>query len=572
MKRLLPFLIGTLLLVLTACNETDEFISTLPYPMEQVSFSRNAQNLESLSEGDSIMFFAQGKLTANRQILTLTNGQWTSNTPLHWNGNGDSTFYTALHPVYEDGDYSAANIYTANGLEDILMAQDTLVGQQNIDLTFKHLFAQLVIRASSAIQEKLVELRLTVPYTVSNITDDGNVTTISQPYTTIRTKEENGIYSFLLPPMENSQLSLNIVMTDNKAYVHHFPINTYSSHIKYECKLRNNAGIRNAQDLIAFSQLINGRATTYAGKTLADFGEKIGNDSVFYLLNDIVLTPDSCKDLLPIGYTDKKGFKYIFDGDNYTISGLTVPDNSVNKTVNKSYCGLFGYISSEGTVRNLHITHAQTVDTPTYSYIGILAGQNYGNILHCSVDSSSIEANTSGTSEAQSFICGRNRGNIVNCFATNNSIKTGADNKVGTIAGDATGYILNCYAYKNTFTKQSTATIGGIAGMSKSDITLVIANCCASHNIDYNNFGAIIGQSLKATTIDHVFYNKGSLYEDNLNSSIDRYYQYTSNYQVNGKHISTYLNEWIDSIGATSYPTVKFKKWNTGTTSLPTFQ
>ncbi|MBP3669848.1 MAG: hypothetical protein J6J26_09870, partial [Bacteroides sp.] len=78
--------------------------------------------------------------------------------------------------------------------------------------------------------------------------------------------------------------------------------------------------------------------------------------------------------------------------------------------------------------------------------------------------------------------------------------------------------------------------------------------------------------SLKTTTIDHVFYNKGNLYEDNSSSNIDRHYKYNSSYYVNGKHISTYLNEWIDSIGATSYPDIEFKKWNTDSIVLPVFQ
>ena len=570
MKKIL-FLLGGIFPFMTACNDSSDY----PFPpasldIDQVVFSRSTSTKESLSNGDSILFNAKGALNVHNEILTYSDGQWDSKVPLQWSETSGSTTYTALYPFYKDLSYSSQNIYTENGLEDILIAQDTLSQKQEIDLSFKHLFARLVIHVNPSIHEKLTELRLTVPYTVTNISAEGELSMTTDSLTTVLLKNETGDYAFILPPMNDSRLTLNLITTGG-SYTHLLPAYTFKSHVQYECTIRSAVGIRTVEDLIAFSKLINGKS--YSGKTLSDFGEKVGNDTIFYLLNDISLTESDCKKMLPIGYYDKRGFKYIFEGNNHTISGFTVPDNSVNTTVKKQYSGLFGYISSEGTVRNLHITHAKTIDNPTYSYIGILAGQNYGNILHCSVDSSNIELTSANYIYAQAFICGRNRGNIVNCSATYNSIKTGANNKVGTIVGDATGYILNCYAYKNTFTKQSYASIGGIVGGAYNEKeTLVISNCCASHNISYTIFGAIIGKSLKATTIDHVFYNKGNLYEENSNSNIDRYYMYNSRYYVNGKHISTYLNEWIDSIGATSYPDIEFKKWNTDSIVLPVFQ
>lgn len=568
MKKIL-FLLGGIFPFMIACNDSSDY----PFPPEsldidQVIFSRSTPTKESLSNGDSILFNAKGALNVHNEILTYSDGQWDSKVPLQWSETSGNTTYTALYPLYKDLSYASQNIYTENGLEDILIAQDTLSQKQEIDLSFKHLFARLVIHVNPSIHEKLTELRLTVPYTVTNISAEGELSMTTDSLTTVLLKNETGDYAFILPPMNDSRLTLNLITTGG-SYTHLLPAYTFKSHVQYECTIRSAVGIRTVDDLIAFSKLINGKS--YSGKTLSDFGEKVGNDTIFYLLNDISLTESDCKKMLPIGYNSSYGFKYIFEGNNHTISGFTVPDNSVNTTVKKQYSGLFGYISSEGTVRNLHITHAKTIDNPTYSYIGILAGLNYGKIYHCSVDSSSIELSNAENIYVQAFICGRNRGNIVSCFATNSSIKTGNDTRVGAIAGDATGYILNCYAYKNTFTEQSDASIGGIVGSGGSK-SLVISNCCASHNTSYTNFGAIIGLSFKVTTIDHVFYNKGDLYYINSNSNIDRYYTYDSNYYVNGKHISTYLNEWIDSIGAASYPDIEFKKWSTDSIVLPVFQ
>ena len=568
MKKIL-FLLGGIFPFMTACNESSDY----PFPPESldidlVIFSRSTPTKESLSNGDSILFNAKGALNVHNEILTYSDGQWESKVPLQWSETSGNTTYTALYPLYKDLSYASQNIYTENGLEDILIAQDTLSQKQEIDLSFKHLFARLVIHVNPSIQEKLTELRLTAPYTVTNISTEGELSMTTDSLTTVLFKNETGDYAFILPPMNDSRLTVNLITTGGN-YTHLLPAYTFKSHVQYECTIRSAVGVRSVEDLIAFSKLINGES--YSGKTLSDFGEKVGNDTIFYLLNDISLTESDCKKMLPIGYNSSYGFKYIFEGNNHTISGFTVPDYSVNKTVDKKYNGLFGSISSEGTVRNLHITHAKTIENPTYSYIGILAAENNGYIFNCSVGNSSIELSSTTNTYVQAFICGNNKGCIANCFATNDSIKTEDDASVGTIAGYATGYILNCYAYRNTFTKKSTATIGGIVGSSGSK-SLVVSNCCASHNISYTNFGAIIGQSLKTTTIDHVFYNKGKLYENNSSSNIDRYYMYNSRYYVNGKHISTYLNEWIDSIGATSYPDIEFKKWNTDSIVLPVFQ
>ena len=571
MKKIL-FLLGGIFPFMTACNESSDY----PFPPEsldidQVVFSRSTSTKESLSNGDSILFNAKGALNVHNEILTYSDGQWDSKVPLQWSETSGSTTYTALYPFYKNLSYSSQNIYTENGLEDILIAQDTLSQKQEIDLSFKHLFARLVIHVNPSIQEKLTELRLTVPYTVTNISTEGELSMTTDSLTTVLLKNETGDYAFILPPMNDSRLTLNLITTGGN-YTHLLPAYTFKSHVQYECTIRSAVGIRTVDDLIAFSKLINGKS--YSGKTLSDFGEKVGNDTIFYLLNDISLTESDCKKMLPIGYNSSYGFKYIFEGNNHTISGLFVPDKANNTNVERKCCGLFGQITEDGEVRNLHLTNANCIESPTYSNIGVLAAMNYGLITNCSVkDSHILSSEYSGVLYAQAFICGQNFGYIVNCSVENNHIQSNKSCKIGTIAGEAYGHILNCYAYKNTFTKQSSASIGGIVGEAYNDKeTLVISNCCVSHNISYTNFGAIIGKSLKATTIDHVFYNKGDLYYINSNSNIDRYYTYDSNYYVNGKHISTYLNEWIDSIGAVSDPDIEFKKWNTDSIVLPVFQ
>lgn len=569
MKKIL-FLLGGIFPFMTACNESSDY----PFPPEsldidQVVFSRSTSTKESLSNGDSILFNAKGALNVHNEILTYSDGQWNSKVPLQWSETSGSTTYTALYPFYKGLSYSSQNIYTENGLEDILIAQDTLSQKQEIDLSFKHLFARLVIHVNPSIHEKLTELRLTVPYTVTNISTEGELSMTTDSLTTVLLKNETGDYAFILPPMNDSRLTLNLITTGG-SYTHLLPAYTFKSHVQYECTIRSAVGIRTVEDLIAFSKLINGKS--YSGKTLSDFGEKVGNDTIFYLLNDISLTESDCKKMLPIGYNEKWGFKYIFEGNNHTISGFTVPDQYNNKIIDKQFCGMFGQITIDGEVRNLHLTNANCIENPTYSTIGILAAKNYGLICNCSVKKSSISSSEhDGVFYGQAFICGQNYGYVVNCYVENNHVQSNENCEVGAIAGLAYGHILNCYAYNNTYDIVTSAFVGGIAGMSNTNYSLTLSNCCVYHTKAYKNFGSIIGITY-SDTISNVFYNNGAVYITSNSSKTTNRYKYNSSYYVNGKHISTYLNEWIDSIGATSYPDIEFKKWNTDSIVLPVFQ
>ena len=567
MKKLHLIPVGILLFSLTACYDESHLVTNpVSTSIHPVTFSRSIQTSESLSEGATVLFNAQGRLNADNHISTYTNGQWTFQGTLQWENGSVSTTYTALYPVYEDLSYSSENLYTDEGLEDILIARDTLANQENINLEFKHLFSLLNFQVSESINETIESLRLTVPYTVSALSKDGTVTLAEIPHTTIQSSNADGSYSFILPPMEDVQLTLDIITAEG-SHTHTLSTHTFESHMKYECKLRNNIGILTVEDLIAFSQLIND--IPYEGKTLDDFGEKKGEDSIFYLLADLELTEEDCNRLQTIGYLKELSFDHIFEGNNHTISNLTIPDQSTHSSMGSLYSGLFGYIGENGTIRNLHLSNATTVQSPTCQQPSILASQNHGQIIHCSVKDSKMYSGSNN--DSQGIICSNNKGYVVNCSVENCNIKVAESCKCGIIAGNAVGYILNCYAYNNTFTTTTSSYTGGIAGMSNINQPSVISNCCVYHTKTYSSFGAIIGNA-RAVTISNIFYNIGNVYYDSKSSTTTNCYKYDSNYLVDDTHLSSYLNDWIESTGATSYPDLEFKKWSTDTTALPTFQ
>lgn len=559
---------GVLLLSMSGCYDFNESLPAPISTINEVTFSRSTLNTESLPTGSTVSFHANGILDASNMLLTFSGDRWESSSPILWQGDTGTSTYTALYPVYNDYSYSSTNLYTDKGLEDILIAQDTLQGKQDISLTFKHLFSQLVIHVAPSLQQQIEEIQLTVPITIANIsTQTGKISTTATAHTTIRTKDDSGQYSFIIPPMNDCPLTLELV-TSKTTYRNQLPAHTFEGNKKYECKLRTSVGIQNAEDLIAFSTLINQKK--YSGsKTLDDFGEKVGNDTIFYLMNDIELTEDDCMKLLPIGYHASVGFKHIFEGNGHTISHLTVPDKSNNSSVQSLYSGLFGYITEKGCVKNLNITSSQSVEKPTCKQTSILSGVNNGYIINCSVSGSSITAGTSSTSLG--FICANNSGYIINCHTENSSLKTGSDIKAGGIAGNATGYILNCYAYNNTFTTKSGSYTGGIVGMSNINVPLTIENCCVYHAKTYSYFGAITG-NLRGATMDYIYYNNNQVYYSSSSSTVTHSYKYNNDYMIGSTPLSTYLNTWIDSIGSVQYPDITFRSWTTASNILPTFR
>lgn len=566
--KIKTLLTGVLLLCMLGCYDFNESLPAPISTINEVTFSRSALTTKSLPVGSTVLFHANGILETNNMLLTFSGDRWESSSPIVWKGNTGTTTYTALYPVYDDYSYSSINLYSDKGLEDILIAQDTLQGKQDINLKFKHLFSQLVIHVAPSLQQQIEEIQLTVPITIKDIsTQTGKFSTAATAYTTILSPNDSGKYSFIIPPMNDSPLTLGFV-TSKTTYIKQLPAHTFESNKKYECSLRTSVGIQNAEDLIAFSTLINQR--NYSGsKTLDDFGEKIGNDTIFYLMNDIELTEDDCMKLLPIGYHASFGFKHIFEGNGYTISNLTVPDKSNNSSVQSLYSGLFGYITEKGSVKNLNITSSQSVEKPTCKQTGILSGVNNGYIINCSVNGSSVTAGTNSTSLG--FICANNSGYIINCHTENSNLRTGSDIKAGGIAGNATGYILNCYAYNNTFTTKSGSYTGGIVGMSNINIPLTIANCCVYHTKTYSYFGAITG-NLRGATMDYIYYNNNQTYYSLSGSTVTHSYKYDNDYMIGNISLSTYLNTWVDSIGRIQYPDITFQNWTTESNILPTFQ
>ena len=71
-------------------------------------------------------------------------------------------------------------------------------------------------------------------------------------------------------------------------------------------------------------------------------------------------------------------FKGNYDGGRFFINGLEI-------NANGDYQGLFGYISTEGRVKNVNLECSITVTGSSSYYIGGIAGANNGIVENCSV-------------------------------------------------------------------------------------------------------------------------------------------------------------------------------------------
>lgn len=551
----------SLLALLCSCNETLELQFPLPSFKSQI-ISRNTGNA-SLPEGSTALFNITGDFHLTNQILTYTNNIWSSKEPIQWPVSTNNIYLTAIHPVLDE--YSSRTLYTDNKLTDILIAQDTLTTGNDLEINFKHLFSALTIRLNETIRKELHEISLTIPQTVSSLEpSNGKYTIETRSLTVCETHQESSEYQFILPPMENAVLKIVLHMTNGETYSHSLEPYTFLSGYNYICNIikeDQRPGIKTAADLIAFSLLINKQSYT-GEKTLADFGEEKDGKMTYRLLADINLTENDCKQFLPIGYYDTRAFQDIFDGEGHCIYHLTVPDKSTYSKVNLTFSGLFGNIGTNGSVRNLRLSQAKTVENSTCTRIGFIAALNEGTIINCHVEQSTANE---GVHEKTGFICGQlaTKGHIINCSSSNNVINSNKSSYVGGLVGYGYGYILNCYTDKNRYKLNANSRKAGeIIGYSPSNYHLTIANCYAYGSENQSSVYAL-ASSVKNASIDHFFYNQGTLYDTNNSSNVTKndVYKYDASFQANGILVTTWMNNWTKKEGTETYPDFTFRTW-----------
>ena len=190
-------------------------------------------------------------------------------------------------------------------------------------------------------------------------------------------------------------------------------------------------------------------------------GNADGNPAAYAeLMNDIDLS-SICNETNPWepignggGTSGGNTFEGYFDGQGHSVKNLYVTGNG--------NAGLFGYVSTEGTVKNLGVS-----GTSTSTSGGGVAAINFGSIENCS--SGVIVTATGSNNVYVGGVVDQNHGSVTNCYNTGNITVTGNNNGVyvgGVVAQNySSGRVTNCYNIGTiAVTDSGSSYVGGIVG------------------------------------------------------------------------------------------------------------
>lgn len=570
-----------LLCCLTACQNdiTDSYTGSIlqitgnTYPAFSHA-TRNQPEMTSFQQGEQIIFFCSGGVSANGIILTFDGKNWIPEIPLKWSGDGTANF-TAVYPAMtpgSEGIYDAASLYDKNGsLKDILFCQGNSKQGQNIHLNFSHRFSQLNIQATESVNKK-IENTVCITNPVSSFNPySGNITQqTSESHEENIKQNEKGLYSFIVPPSDDIQQDITITfhMKDNSLHTNTISGKTLKPGTAYGCNVTSQGdlpGIYTAEDFIAFSHLINGEE--YEGRTLDEFGETIDGKTTYYLRSDIEFTEEESEKVMTIGNGNlvyaENAFTETFDGLGYTLSNITLH----KKTNYTTDYGIFGAIGLTGIIKNLRLTNIIYTQNEKVGYVGLLAGLNDGQIYNCSLTNSSLNLNgQESTSEDFGGLIGynNNHGIVYNCQIDNVTLQAKEKNwSSAGICKSNYGCILNCSATNiNIKTLNSGAYI------------------CYNNNNEIENCYVYKSSEKKYHAICKTNHNKAKInycyYPDNFTSKpistnnslqqtdVQKYDSDTFTVGDDNEPLHERLNRWIDEVGSKEYPELEFLRWEKG--------
>ena len=451
MKPLVLFTYIVLTSLLLGCES--ETISPSTSNVVGTISTRVSNDITSLPTNSQALFHT----SSGTSIFTFDGNHWNGNQSIFSFSSTTPNVLTALYPAYNGEKPITENPYTNNELEDVLIAQSTYTNEQNIELTFKHLFSTLTIHLLSPLKESITRISLEVPM-IESLNADGSFS-LSGTHQILPELNTEGSYAFIIPPKDNCTLTLHLTIGEETTS--HPITHSFKSGYKYECNVKE-PGIYNAEDLIEFSICYN------KGGDLTAFG-KLQNDGkwLFQLWKDIDFSEINTNELQPIGYDTEKRFNDIFDGQGHKISNIHIKHSG-------SVTGIFGRVGQYGTVKNLHLINCSTpiiLSGTSSTGVGFITGTLSGIISNCSVTSGSsiVESAASTGGLVGAAYAGSN---IINCFVQNTNLKS--DGYVGGIVGSITeGNITNCYSASNTLTRVSSYS-GGFCGYAAS---CNITNC-----------------------------------------------------------------------------------------------
>jgi hypothetical protein len=208
--------------------------------------------------------------------------------------------------------------------------------------------------------------------------------------------------------------------------------------------------------------------------------------------------------LYPIG--DLGGFVGVFDGNGYVIRNA-----DVNRP-GSDYVGLFGYLATEGQIKNLEMEDVSVVGS---NNVGGLVGRNGGTITNCYLSGS-----VSG-SDGLGGLAGWNyEGAVTNCHSSGSVTGTGFG--VGGLLGYSYSATINdCYSnclvsgtsivgglvgenwngtISGCYSSSSVSGTGAVGGLVGYNCEAAIRNCCSTGSVkSTEGVGGLVGANSRGT-------------------------------------------------------------------------
>lgn len=350
----------------------------------------------------------------------------TSDAPLYWTNTTPNRTVSAWYPA-TDGTLDLGN--QSQSLAYLLGGSGTGDYQTPVTLTFTHQLAKVRVTPTG---EALGEVQSLQLYTYTQCTyEKGTVVQGSQEgWIEMKRCEytENGV-SFtcweanVVPDYTITKLMANgTEVRDLSAAI------TPKAGVLYNITLDKDKG---------YTDDGQGNYTVTSAEGLKNIAKLVNEQ--WNLGINITLTADidlSDIDWTPIGIDYNHQYKGTFNGGGHTITGLTV-------TTSDQYAGLFGYIGSGGTVKDVTLEGVQIATTHSVGDAGGVAGYSYGNIENCSVSGS---VSVSGMNSFAGGVVGYQSGGFLTECSSSATVNAG--NKAGGVAGATnSGAILTaCYA------------------------------------------------------------------------------------------------------------------------------
>ena len=173
-------------------------------------------------------------------------------------------------------------------------------------------------------------------------------------------------------------------------------------------------------------------------------------------------------------------FTGTFDGQGHTISGIRIYKNGTGNA--NSFQGLFGYISTGGTVKNVWLSNARIVGPED---IGGITGYNHGGTVeNCHVGADVAIVGCNSLSYYAGGIAGENEYNAVISGCTS-AAKVEARQYIGGIVGWNLATIEYCLANGVSITGyEGGSDYGPVVGLQQGTLTQNYHNGCTANGVN----------------------------------------------------------------------------------------